>query len=177
MSVVVGYVGRDAVYISADFQVTSDDGHKDYEAIKVFPRKDYLIGVAGDYKIVNLIEHFEFKLPKKNIKKFIVTELPLLLKDYLEPYRNENDKDGGDEYNVLIACDGGLYEITENFEASSVSFFHAIGSGAPYAFGAYHALLFYEPDDPEEILRLAVGAASRYNAFCGGGFMIEKLPD
>jgi hypothetical protein len=27
------------------------------------------------------------------------------------------------------------------------------------------------------ILTLAVGAAIRYNAYCGGGVAIEKLPD
>ena len=177
MSIVIGYVASDGVYVAADYQVTSDDGHRDYEANKIFEGDGYLLGVAGDYKIVNLIEHFSFKLPKKNISKFIVTELPLLIKDYLEPYRNENDDDGGDEYSIIVACDRSLYEINENHEASAVPFFHAIGTGAPYAFGAYHAMLFSPQEDPETILTLAVGAAIRYNAYCGGGMAIEKLPD
>ena len=175
MSVVVGYRGRDAVYIAADHQVTSDDGHKDYEANKIFRGPDYLIGVAGDYKIVTLMEYLGFKLPAKNRDKFIITELPLIIKEYLSPYAQENDKEGGDEYEIILACDRGLFQINERHEASPAPFFHAIGTGAPYAFGAYHALMYEDVSD-EELLGVAVNAAIRYNAFCGGGVAIESLP-
>jgi ATP-dependent protease HslVU (ClpYQ) peptidase subunit len=177
MSIVVGYVGRQGTYLAADYQVTSDDGHKDYEANKIFNGGEYLLGVAGDYKIVTLMEYFDFKLPAKKRDKFIITGLPLLVKEYLSPYAKENDKDGGDEYDIIIACKQGLFEINDNHEACPVPFFHAIGTGAPYAFGAYHALKYDDSLHDEEFLDVAVNAAIRYNAFCGGGVAIESLPD
>lgn len=176
MSIVVGYVGRDATYIASDYQVTSDDGHKQYEADKIFHGGNYLMGVAGDYKIVTLMEYFDFKLPSKNINKFIITELPLLIKEYLTPYVKEGDKDGGDQYEIIFACGRRLFTINENHEASPAPFFYAIGTGAPYAFGAYHALQLHDVTD-EELLADTVNAAIRYNAFCGGGLAIESLPD
>lgn len=175
MSIVVGYVGRNGTYLASDYQVTSDDGHKEYEADKIFHGKDYLLGVAGDYKIVTLMEYFDFKLPSKNVDKFIITELPLLVKEYLTPYVNDADKDSVDQYDIILACRGRLFNINENHEASRVSFFHAIGTGAPYAFGAYHALQLHDVHD-EELLTDTVNAAIRYNAFCGGGVAIESLP-
>lgn len=177
MSVVIGFRARDGVYMASDYQVTSDDGHKDYEADKIFEINGCLFGVAGDYKIVNLMQHFSFKWGKKNKAKFLVTEMPLLIKDYLSPYEVSSSDDQRDEYSILIAYEGGLCEITDTFEASLYPGFHAIGTGAPYAFGAYHAMNFEFNTDPEEILTLAVGAANRYNAYCGGGHRIEKLPD
>lgn len=178
MSIVAGYRAKDGVYLACDYQVTSDDGHKDYEALKIFEGDSYLMGVAGDYKIVNLMEHFSFKFSKGDKKKFLITQLPLLIKDYLEPYRHENGKDGEpDEYSILVAYEEGLCEITETYESSFYPVFHAIGSGAPYSFGAYHAMSFEFDTDPETVLTLAVGAAIRYNAYCGGGIAIEKLPD
>lgn len=179
MSVVVGYRSRDAVYLASDYQVTSDDGHRDYEAEKIFPGKDYILGVAGDYKIVNLMRHFSFKWPKSADKeKFLVTKLPLMIKEFLSPYKNESgDSEDADSYSILIAYEGGLCEITETFEASLCPIFHAIGTGAPYSFGAYHALSFDFDLDDMRTLELAVGAAIRYNAFCGGGIQIEKMPD
>jgi len=178
MSIVVGYRGKEGVFLACDYQVTSDDGHKSYEALKIFQGDGYLLGVAGDYKIVNLIEHFSFKWPKGDKRKFLITELPLIVKDYLEPYRHDIGKDGEpDEYSILIAYEGGFCEITETYESSLYPEFHAIGTGAPYAFGAFHALNFEFNTDAEQILTIAVQAAIRYNAFCGGGWAIEKLPD
>jgi ATP-dependent protease HslVU (ClpYQ) peptidase subunit len=176
MSIVIGYRARDGVYFAADYQVTSDDGHREYAAQKIFAGDDYLIGVAGDYKIVNLMEHFSFKWPKGDKKKFLVTELPLIIRDYLEPYAITG-KEESDEYSILIGYEDGMCEITETFEASFYPVFHAIGTGAPYAFGAYHAMNFEFNTDTEQILTVAVGAANRYNAYCGGGWVIEKLPD
>lgn len=177
MSIVVGMVSAEGTYLASDTQVTSDDGYKDYEAIKIFAGKEYLMGVAGDYKIVNLMEHFSFKWDKGDKKKFLITQLPLMIKDYLEPYRNDSDKDDSDEYSVLIAYDEGLCEITERHEASLIPLFHAIGTGAPYAFGAYHVTMMDYGNSSEQILKYCVGAAMRYNAFCGGDVVIEKLPD
>jgi len=177
VSVVIGHRGKDGVYFAADYQVTSEDGHRDYETQKIFVRDSYMIGVAGDYKILALMEHFSFSWPiSGDKKKFLITQLPLMIKEYLEPYRRDSDKDEGDEYSILIGYEDGMCEITETFEASFFPLFHAIGTGAPYAFGAYHALSFEFDTDIEEILSLAVGAAIRYNAYCGGGVHIEKLP-
>jgi hypothetical protein len=177
MSVVVGYHTRDGLYFAADHKVTSDDGHQEYTDQKIFVGKDYLIGVAGDYKVVNLMEHFSIKWPKGDKKKFIVTELPIIIREYLEPYRSSSGEGVGDEYSILVGFDGGIYEVTDTLEASFHPVFHAIGTGAPYAFGAYHASSYEFDTETENVLTLAVGAANRYNAYCGGGVMIEKLPD
>lgn len=177
MSVVVGLKTKTGVYMSSDTQVTDDSGHKSFEADKIFEGKDYLIGVAGDYKIVSLMEHFSFTW-KKDKNKFMVTELPLLVKEYLSPYvTDSNDPESRDEYSILVAHSRGMCEITDTNEAYLVPIFHAIGTGAPYAFGAYYGTAENIELGPEDIVDVAVKAAIRYNAYCGGDINSNYLPD
>jgi ATP-dependent protease HslVU (ClpYQ) peptidase subunit len=177
VSVVVGMVTRTGVYMAADTQVTDDSGHTFYEAEKIFQGKDYLIGVAGDYKIVSLMSGFEFSW-KKDKNKFLVTELPLLIKDYLSAYvTDSSDSEARDQYSIIVAHSKGMCEINENNEAHLIPVFHAIGTGAPYAFGAYYGATENVEFGPKDILEVAVKAAIRYNAYCGGDINMNYLPD
>lgn len=177
MSVVVAMRARSGIYMAADTQVTDDSGHKTYDVNKVFEGKDYLLGVAGDFKIVSLMSYFSFSW-KSDRNKFMVKELPLLIREYLAPYvTDSNDPETRDEYSILVAHKGGICEITDTNEAFIAPIFHTVGSGAPYAFGSYSTSKMWPNFDDEMTVKTCVNAAIQNDAYCGGGVYMSILPD
>jgi ATP-dependent HslUV protease subunit HslV len=67
----------------------------------------------------------------------------------------------------LIVNPGGIFHVTGQMSVTRFTRFDAIGSGAPYALGALHAL-YDAALDAEEIARRACAAALHYDISCGG---------
>ena len=66
----------------------------------------------------------------------------------------------------LVVCARGIFGVASDLSVLRYERYFAIGSGAPVALGAVHAL--YETDvDAEAIARSAAGAAIDHDVYCG----------
>jgi len=66
----------------------------------------------------------------------------------------------------LVTCASGIFGVASDLSVLRYERYFAIGSGAPIAIGAVHAL--YESEhDAESIARSAAGAAIDHDVYCG----------
>ncbi|HEX2676073.1 MAG TPA: hypothetical protein VHM19_05520 [Polyangiales bacterium] len=88
---------------------------------------------------------------------------------------SEPDSPFGDlDAAFLITCPSGIYYVASDMSVTEFDQYYAVGSGAPYALGAVHAL--YSPRaDAEALARKAVSAASELDLYCGGEVNLAKL--
>lgn len=67
----------------------------------------------------------------------------------------------------LVVNAGGIFHVTGQMSVTRFGRYDAIGSGAPYALGAFHAL-FETSARAEELARRACDAAVTLDVSCGG---------
>jgi ATP-dependent HslUV protease subunit HslV len=103
-------------------------------------------------------------------------------KDLHERYSFVNDQRQDDESpfgdldaSFLIASSRGIFSVACDMSVTEFAQYYAIGSGAPYALGALHAL-YHEGVDPEIAARKAVSAATALDIYCGGATTLFELP-
>jgi ATP-dependent HslUV protease, peptidase subunit HslV len=73
---------------------------------------------------------------------------------------------GSLDSSFLVACPTGLYSVSSDLSVTRYERYFAIGSGAPVALGAVHAI--YEGDlSASAIAERAVGAAMSHDIYCG----------
>lgn len=102
-------------------------------------------------------------------------------KDLHERYSFVNDQRDGDESpfgdldaSFLVVNSHGIFSVACDMSVTEFNEYYAIGSGAPYALGALHAL--YEPGgDPEPVAHRAVEAASALDIYCGGEIVLHRI--
>lgn len=87
----------------------------------------------------------------------------------------ESDSPFGDlDASFLVASAQGIFYVACDMSVTRFDHFYAVGSGAPYALGALHAL--HGPRaDVEAIAKKAVAAASALDIYCGGDVNLVKL--
>ena len=66
----------------------------------------------------------------------------------------------------LVVCSGGIFGVASDLSVLRYERYFAIGSGAPVALGAVHALYDSE-HDAEAIARSAASAAIDHDVYCG----------
>jgi ATP-dependent protease HslVU (ClpYQ) peptidase subunit len=76
----------------------------------------------------------------------------------------------------LVANRGGIYHVSGNLTVSEFHAYYAVGSGAPYALGALHAL-FGERLGAEALARRACEAATEFDVYCGGEIDVFTLKE
>jgi ATP-dependent HslUV protease, peptidase subunit HslV len=103
-------------------------------------------------------------------------------KDLHERYSFVNDQRPDDESpfgdldaSFLIASSHGIYSVACDMSVTEFKQYYAIGSGAPYALGALHAL-YRDATDAESVARRAVDAATALDIYCGGPTTLFSLP-
>jgi ATP-dependent HslUV protease, peptidase subunit HslV len=95
-------------------------------------------------------------------------------KDLHERYSFVNDQRPDDESpfgdldaSFLVASTRGIFSVACDMSVTEFQQYYAIGSGAPYALGALHALYEEEPN-PEVLANKACLAAMALDIYCGG---------
>ena len=74
----------------------------------------------------------------------------------------------------LVACPRGIFGVASDLSVLRYERYFAIGSGAPVALGAVHAL--YDSElDAEAIARGAAGAAIDHDVYCGHPIHVEVV--
>lgn len=146
MSTVAAIQGPSWVVVGYDSQVSEDSGRKyvlPSDAGKVVENNEYIFGVAGDLRAVNILSHaFIPPDPGKKLgaelDEFMSTKFVLALKKCFDT--NFYGKDGEQGSNILIAVNGTVYEIGGNYDCvRDVYGYYSVGTGSPYALGALHA--------------------------------------
>jgi ATP-dependent HslUV protease subunit HslV len=81
---------------------------------------------------------------------------------------SESDTPFGDlDASFLVVSPNGIYYVACDMSVTEFDHYYAVGSGAPYALGALHAL-HHPRANAEQVARKAVSAASDLDIYCGG---------
>lgn len=147
MTTIAAIQGSSWVVIGYDSQVSEDSGRK-YElpqnAGKCFTVGDYFIGVAGDFRAVNILAHnFRPPDPGKNsgeeLDKFMTSKfVPALKKCFDDNFYGKDSEHGS---LLLVVVNATVYEIGANYDCMrDSSGMYAIGSGGDFALGAMFSL-------------------------------------
>jgi len=88
---------------------------------------------------------------------------------------SEEDSPFGDlDASFLVVSAHGIFYVACDMSVTQFEHYYAVGSGAPYALGALHAL--YSPRaNAEAIAKKAVAAASALDIYCGGDVNLVKV--
>ena len=88
---------------------------------------------------------------------------------------SETDTPFGDlDASFLVVSPKGIYSVACDMSVTASDHYYAVGSGAPYALGALHAL--HRPDaDVRDVARKAVAAASDLDIYCGGAVNLVSV--
>lgn len=148
MTTIAGIQGESWAVIGYDSRVTEEQ--KIYtlpkDNGKVFKNGNYLLGVAGDMRAVNLLSYV-FKPPAVppttqgvRLDKFISNSFIPELKKCFEDA--SYSKDGDQDSQVICIINGTIYEIGNDYSwAKDETGVYAVGSGSDYALGALMATL------------------------------------
>ncbi|MFI5307877.1 MAG: hypothetical protein ACHQ53_11015 [Polyangiales bacterium] len=94
---------------------------------------------------------------------------------FVNDQRPDDESPFGDlDASFLIASASGIFSVACDMSVTEFKQYYAIGSGAPYALGAVHAM-YDERADAEKIARKAVDAASALDLYCGGATTLFSL--
>jgi ATP-dependent protease HslVU (ClpYQ) peptidase subunit len=140
--------GRGWAVIGYDSLVSISTGGRSYglptDGGKCFEVGDYLFGVAGDFRAVNIVAH-SFRPPDSgrlagaDLDKFMVSKfIPALKKCFSDNFYGKDTEQGSD---ILVVVNATVYEIGAYYDCLRDSRgIYAIGSGGDYALGALIAL-------------------------------------
>ena len=148
MTTIAAIQGPTWAVIGYDAQVSESDGRVyilPNNASKCFEIGDYVIGIAGDFRVVNILAH-SFTPPSpppaigEKLDKFMSTRFVASLRQAFDRngYGKENKDDGA---LLIVVANGVIYEIGPNFDViRDTRGIYAVGSGGNYALGALFAL-------------------------------------
>lgn len=160
MTTIIGVEYANRCVILGDSRIVGDSkiySHPDM--VKVVTNGNYLVGVAGDVRALQVVLH-TWKPPvllakdKNNIFQFMVNKVAPSLKQLLADagLLDSKSPDKDFEINIIVGLNGQLFEIDSDFAVSRNSDgYYAIGTGGDYALGALYAGV-----TPEQAAEVAV---------------------
>lgn len=174
MSTVVGVVDGKNIWIGADSRASTEDGDiRSNKCKKIFRNGDYLFGFIGSVRGGQILFPEYFSPPKKLYELPDAIRLQCSEKGCLGVNENQMSVHA---CNFLIGYKGKLYEMLIDFQLTEVPEYSAIGAGCNYAFGSlFTTSKVKETISPKERVKLAIQAASEFDAATGGDILIEKL--
>ena len=176
------YIGGDSAGIAGwELTVRADP--------KVFRVGEFLYGIAGSFRMGNLLRYAFVPPPppkkRKHLDAYMVTAFIDTLRAVVEAggtREKKNEVESLHNSSFLAAVRGQLFEIDSDFQVGRpASGYAAIGCGSSAALGALHATvavrdalgLDLSGSDP---LSIALRAAEAHNIGVRGPFIIEHLP-
>jgi ATP-dependent protease HslVU (ClpYQ) peptidase subunit len=180
VTTIVAIQGDDWVLVATDSRISSFDGSGmatqsstlSAGTSKVAQNGKYLLGAAGDVRAINLLHHaLQPPAPPPNLAgrkldAFITTRFIPAMRECFETHGyatpDNDDKQHMAEHasTVLVVVNAHAYIVDGDYSwATDTSGIYAIGSGAPYALGAIHALRNGRTiDTPQQAKNLATKA-------------------
>jgi ATP-dependent protease HslVU (ClpYQ) peptidase subunit len=148
MTTIIGVEYANRCVVLGDSRIVGDSkiySHPDM--VKVVTNGNYLVGVAGDVRALQVVLH-TWKPPaflvkdKTNIFQFMVNKVAPSLKQLLTDagLLDSKSPDKDFEINIIVGLNGSLFEIDSDFAVSrSDSGYYGLGTGGDYALGALYA--------------------------------------
>ena len=171
MTVIVGMVHDDVIYIGGDRGVSDDSSILSMLQPKVCIRDEWIYGYAGSLGNGQLFDFIDLPPIKKTDDIYKVLRMSIV-----ENYKSILDTHGSskDDYatDFVIGCKGRLFEFnTDDWGVAEIKEV-AIGSGGNFALGSLYTST---DNDPVERIGLALGAAITYSPSCQGPIDILSL--
>lgn len=151
MTSILAIQGDTYCAIGSDSQWSDDYGRiGKMTQSKVITVGKYLIGVAGDTRGANIIQHtftpptLPLKLGGVKLTKFIVSQFVPALRECLEVQGigrpQYDDRPAASSNEILVCANGVIFQIDEDYGTETdANNIYAIGSGAHYGLGALQA--------------------------------------
>lgn len=180
MTVLIGIVEDDVMYLAADSVGASEHYKEVRKDSKIFRKKDMLIACTHTFRLRDIVKH-EFKLPdhpkKMSIEKYIITKFISSLRELQKKLGHlGSDKDGDLGCGLLIAYRGKIIRIETDFQyAEHRMDYDSFGSGQNLARASLYSTSFYNID-PKTRMRLAFESCRMYqNGCCEPPYIIKQL--
>ena len=175
MTCIVGVVNKDKVYLGCDSFSVGPNVNTEKNK-KIFRRGDMIIGGAGSWRMLHLLEyHLEpIRIKKgKDVREHLITDtVPEIREMFKEEGWLGND-DGRDEGGLFLIggkgrlfCIQGDFAVLENAEG-----YDSIGSGSYYALPALHLLRKLEPS---KRVKKSLEVAEKFSTGVQGPFFIKS---
>lgn len=149
MTTLAAVQGPSWVVMGYDSRVVETDG-RNYalpkNAGKCVQVGDYFIGVAGDFRAVNIISYTFSPPPAPHSKDSVIELDKFMISKFVPAVKrcfdaNFYGKDNEHGSLLMVAVSGVLYEIGENYDCiRDDNGLYALGSGGPYALGALYGM-------------------------------------
>lgn len=152
-------------------------------ATKITPIGDALLGGTGWAVYDDILDHYlaGSDPPGLHNRREVYTFFLGFWRALRETYSLVNEQAASKETpfgdldaSFLLASPGGLFKISSDLGVTEFQHCHAIGSGAEYALGAFHATASASMSD-EAVVTAACQAAIAYDTFCGGDIDVHQV--
>lgn len=179
MSVAVAVASRGKIVIAADSKRTFGSGvvtTENFSDVKIRKVGGAYLAATGWGLYNNILDDYLEHKRRVRIddQRSIFTFFRHLWKDLHERYSFVSDQRPDDESpfgdidaSFLIVSPRGIYSVACDLSITRFTQYYAIGSGAPYALGALHAV-YDERADAGKAADTAVRAAMALDIYCGG---------
>ncbi len=188
MSIVVGIQKENMTVLASDSMSVFGSHREDQTNIinnqKIVQIGSSYLGYTGWGLYGNIFSHYlsrQKAAPKLTDELSIFSFFLKFVKDLRDKYNMVNDQANTEkdpfadlDSCFIVANRKGIYGVSSNLSVCQYRSFHAIGSGCDYAFGVLHAL-YDTPMPADEIARVAVEAAIRFDSDCGGAIVIKRI--
>lgn len=95
--------------------------------------------------------------------------------NFVRDQPDDHDSPFGDlDASFLVAAPGGIFSVSSDLTVTPFARYFAIGSGAPVALGAMHAL-YDASETATDIAERAVAAAIAHDIYCGRPINLEQV--
>lgn len=188
MTCIVGIEHETGVYIGGDSAGIAGWQLTVRADPKVFQVGEFLYGMAGSFRLGNLLRYAFMPPPlpkkRKHLHAYMATDFVDALRVVVDAggYREKkNEVESLHNASVLVAVRDRLFDLDNDFQIGiPASGYTAIGCGSEVALGslfstATETRLAFELD-PETRVLIALSAAEAHNIGVRGPFIIEHLP-
>ena len=177
MTCIVGLVHEKCVYIGGDSAGVGTMDLLVRSDAKVFENGSMVMGFTSSFRMGQLLR-WSLKPPRRPksmpTEKFMSTVFVDAVRKCLKKGGFAEVKDNREEGGAfLVGYEGGLFQVEADFQVGmNADGFGAIGCGGPIALGSLYSSRQLRP---EARIRLALGAAERFNAGVRGPFVVKSV--
>ena len=174
MTCICGLVEKGTVYLAGDSAGVAGLSITIRADEKVFTNGPFIIGGPSSFRMIQLLR-YKFDPPKQTIHQ---DDMQYMVTDFIDAARRcfsangFGDKDATSAGTFLVGYKGTLYTIQSDYQVGlTTDAFDAVGCGADLALGSLHSTTGKKP---EERLKMALEAASHFNAGVHAPFLFLK---
>ena len=179
MTCIAGIQKNNAVYIGGDSMASNFLHTAEIENKKVFKNGDFIFGCTSSFRMLQLLR-YKFNPPTQeeedDVKYMVTTFVDELRETFDDKGFLQEESDGQERGGrFLVGYKGKLYRVDSDFQIGiRKNKYAAVGSGGSYAEGAIYAMIEQGKENPKEIIRTAISAASKHDPYVGGEINIIK---